>query len=263
MAKIFITGSSSGLGFLAGQYLLARGHEVVLHARDQARSIEIRRALPEVGGVVIGDFERLSEMRAVAAQVNELGAFDAVIHNVGVGENGTARRTEDKLPMVFAVNALAPYVLTALMRRPERLVYLSSSMHVGARADHPRRFWRDGAWRGAMDYSQSKFMDTLLAFAVARRWSSVRSNAVDPGWAPTRMGGPSAPDDLDEGYRTQAWLAEGTESATMVSGKYFHRQRIAHADPATHDERLQDDFLALCAEISGIDFPSEWISERG
>ena len=150
----------------------------------------------QVEGIVEGDLETLAGMRAVAEQVNALGRLDAVIHNAGVGERGTDRLTADGVPMVFAVNVLAPHVLTALIERPDRLVYLSSSMHSGARPAHLAAHWQDGRWVGRTSYSQSVLV-TALAFAVARLWPEVCSNAVDPGWVPTRMGGSSAPDDLE------------------------------------------------------------------
>jgi NAD(P)-dependent dehydrogenase (short-subunit alcohol dehydrogenase family) len=193
MARIFITGSSGGLGLLAGRQLAKRGHRVVLHARDAAKTAAIRAALPGVEAVVEGDLETMAGMRAVAQAANALGRFDAVIHNAGVGERGTDRLTADGLPVVFAVNVLAPYLLTALIERPDRMVYLSSGMHSGARPAQLATLWRDGRWMGRISYSQTKFLVTALAFAAARLWPGVRSNAVDPGWVPTRMGGSSAP----------------------------------------------------------------------
>lgn len=252
MARIFITGSSSGLGLIAGQQLAERDHHVVLHARDAAKAELARGELPQVESIVQGDLETLAGMRAVAEQVNALGRLDAVIHNAGVGDRDADRLTADGVPAVFAVNVLAPYVLTVLIERPDRLVYLSSGMHSGAKPAHLASHWREGRWTGRISYSQSKFLVTALAFAVARLWPEVRSNAVDPGWVPTRMGGASAPDDLEEGARTQAWLAEGTEPKALVTGQYLHHRRLAQLDAATRDEGVQDELLALCKQISGV-----------
>jgi NAD(P)-dependent dehydrogenase (short-subunit alcohol dehydrogenase family) len=224
----------------------------MLHARDRAKAAATRAALPGVEGVVEGDLETMAGMRAVAEAADALGRFDAVIHNAGVGERGSDRLTEDGLPVVFAVNVLAPYVLTALMERPDRLVYLSSNMHMGARPTRPAAFWQDGRWTGRISYSQTKFLVMALAFAVARLWPGVGSNAVDPGWVPTRMGGSSAPDDLEDGARTQAWLAEGSEPWALLTGQYLHHRRILRPDPATQDANVQDEVLALCEAISGV-----------
>jgi hypothetical protein len=80
----------------------------------------------------------------------------------------------------------------------------------------------------------------------------VFSNAVDPGWVATRMGGPAAPDDLEEGYRTQAWLAAGDDPAALVSGKYFYHRRPRDADPAAYDTARQDELLEVCRRFSRV-----------
>ena len=108
---------------------------------------------------------------------------------------------------------------------------------------------------GAQAYADSKLLDVVLAFAVARRWPDVRANAVDPGWVATKMGGAGAPDDLEEGARTQAWLAAGTDPAADVTGRYlFHREEAA-SHPATTDPATQDGLLAACAELTGAALP--------
>jgi len=254
MARVFITGSSTGLGHLAGSHLLSAGHEVVLHARDEAKAARLRGAFP-AAGVVVGDLERIDGIRAVAATADRLGPYRSVIHNAGVLGGGAAGLSADGLPVVFAVNALAPYLLTALMSRPERLIFLGSSMHLGARLTSLREAWDGGRWRGGIDYSGSKLIMTAFAMAVARLWPGVRANAVDPGWVPTRMGGAFAPHDLEEGWRTQVWLATSDDPAARITGQYLHRRRSAGSDPAVHDISFQEDVLALCAGISGTDFP--------
>jgi NAD(P)-dependent dehydrogenase (short-subunit alcohol dehydrogenase family) len=255
VARVFITGSTDGLGFGAARLLLEAGHRVVLHARNPARADDVRRRLAGSEAVVVGDLARIAEMRGVAEQVNRLGRFDAVIHNAAVGYQQPRTETEDGLPQLFAVNALAPYVLTALVEKPERLVYMSSGMHRGAEASLEDVAWTRRRWRGAEAYSESKLQNLLLAFAVARRWSGVRSNAVNPGWVPTKMGGPSAPDDLEEGCRTQVWLATSDEPGARISGAYFHHLRPQACDPAAHDHARQDGFLDVCRRYSGIPFP--------
>lgn len=252
MARIFITGSSSGLGLLAGQQLAARGHRVVLHARNSSKVAGTRAALPELEDVVTGDLEVMQEMRSVAEAANALGRFDSVIHNAGVGDRSADRLSVDGLPVVFAVNVLSAYVLTALMEQPDRLIYLSSGMHVGARPSRLQAFFQDGRWNGPVSYPQTKFMITTLAFAVSRQWPEVRANAVNPGWVPTRMGGPSAPDNLEEGAQTQTWLAEGREPGALLTGRYFRSREIVKPDHATHDTQVQDELLMICKRISGV-----------
>ena len=196
MARVFVTGSSEGLGLMAGQLLIEQGHKVVLHGRSRERADEAMARAPGAEAAVIGDLSRIREMKAVADQVNRLGRFDAVIHNVGVGYREPRRvETEDRVEHVFAVNVLAPYVLTALIKRPDRLVYLSSGLHHGAEANFEDLLWSKRPWHGAQAYSESKLYDAMLAFAIARVWPEVRSNALEPGWVATRMGGSGATGD--------------------------------------------------------------------
>jgi NAD(P)-dependent dehydrogenase (short-subunit alcohol dehydrogenase family) len=185
--------------------------------------------------------------------VNGLGRFDAVIHNAAVGYREPHRLTADGLPHVFAVNTLAAYILTTLIERPKRLVYLSSGMHQHADANLDDILWRKRRWNGSTAYAESKLHDGMLAFAVARRWPDVLSNAVEPGWVATRMGGPGAPDDLDQAHRTQAWLAASDDAAALTTGGYFYHLKPRRTNPQAGDEALQDRLLSICAEVSGVD----------
>lgn len=128
--RVFITGSADGLGLMAGRLLAGQGHSVVLHARNQLRARDAKASLPQAEAVVMGDVSTIAAMVSVAEQVNALGDFDAVIHNAAIGYQEQKKVvTADGLPELFAVNSLAPYVLTALIRRPARLIYLSSGLH--------------------------------------------------------------------------------------------------------------------------------------
>src|SRR6266851_2152407 len=192
MARIFITGSADGLGQLAAQRLAALGHDVVLHGRNRDRAQDAMRAVPGARTALEGDL--------------------ASIHNAGVYRPSAGRReTVDGLDDVFAINALAPYLLTALIEGPPRLIYLTSGMHQGGDPDLRDLQWRQQRWNGSQAYANSKLFDVVLAFAVARLWPQVLSNAVDPGWVPTKMGGLSAPGDLELGVATQVWLAVSDE----------------------------------------------------
>jgi NAD(P)-dependent dehydrogenase (short-subunit alcohol dehydrogenase family) len=231
MARVFITGSADGLGRAAAQTLLEQGHEVVVHARTRDRLAAVRDLLDRGAAAVVGDLSDPEETRDVAGQVNRLGRMDAVIHNAGVLGG----------PQVLPVNIVAPYLLTALIDRPQRLVYLSSGMHRGGRATLTGIDWSGHRVPGS--YSDSKLFVTTLAVAVARRWAEVVSNAVDPGWVPTRMGGPGAPDDLRLGHLTQVWLATSDDPQARTSGGYWHHQRRTEPHPAVHDRRFQDQLL--------------------
>jgi NAD(P)-dependent dehydrogenase (short-subunit alcohol dehydrogenase family) len=253
MAKVFITGSSDGLGLMAGRLLAEQGHAVVLHARTEARAEAARVALPQADSVLVGDLSTLAAMRDVAHQANKLGRFDAVIHNVGLGYREPRRvETADGLSQLWAVNVLAPYVLTALMHKPARLVYLSSGMHTGGDPNLEDLQWSGRRWNGSQAYSDTKLHDVLLAFGVARHRPDVLSNAVHPGWVPTRMGGSGAPDDLGQGHKTQAWLAVSDAPAARVTGSYFYHQQPKEVNPAARDPERQDRLLDYCRDLAGV-----------
>jgi NAD(P)-dependent dehydrogenase (short-subunit alcohol dehydrogenase family) len=213
--------------------------------------------VPGAETVVVGDLASIAETREVAERANQLGTFDAVIHNAAVGYREARRvQTEDRLPHVFAINTLAPYLLTALMQRPKRLVYLSSGLHQSGDISLEDLAWERRPWQGMAAYSDSKLHDVLLAFAVARRWPEVFSNALEPGWVATKMGGPGAPDDLDAGHRTQVWLAVGNDPAARVSGKYFYHLRPRSPHPAVFDVERQEKLIEACHRFSGARLPS-------
>ena len=257
MARVLITGSTDGLGLMAAQLLLDEGHDVTFHARSAARAADLRRDEPRATSVLVGDLASVAETRDVAGQANALGRFDAVIHNAGVGYRQPRRiGTPDGLAHVFAINVLAPYLLTALMKAPARLVYLSSGMSGGGDPSLDDPQWTSRRWNGAQAYSDSKLYDTVLALAVARHWPGVLSNAVEPGWVATRMGGVGAPDDLAQGPVTQAWLAVSDDPAATVSGGYFYHQRPREPNPAARDTGLQDALLDYCASLTGTPLPA-------
>jgi NAD(P)-dependent dehydrogenase (short-subunit alcohol dehydrogenase family) len=256
MARVLITGSTDGLGLMAAKSLVDDGHAVTLHARNARRADEALRALPRAGHIVVGDLASIDETRQVADQANALGRHDAVIHNAGVGYRESGRiDTPDGLSHVFAINVLAPYLLTALIARPDRLVYLSSGMHKSGEADFEDLQWVTRRWNGAQAYADSKLWDVTLAFAVARLWPDVLSNAVEPGWVPTKMGGPAAPDDLSLAPVTQVWLAVSNDPTAMVTGRYFYHQKTRATHPAAQSVEAQDNLLDQCAEITGIVLP--------
>jgi NAD(P)-dependent dehydrogenase (short-subunit alcohol dehydrogenase family) len=179
-----------------------------------------------------------------------------VIHNAAVGYRESHQLTKDGLPHLFAINTLSAYILTALIERPKRLVYLSSGMHHHVDANLDDILWKKRRWDGSAAYAESKLHDAMLAFAVARRWPQVSSNSLEPGWVPTQMGGRGAPDDMGQAHLTQAWLASGDDPKSQVSGEYFYHLRRMEPNPQAHDPVLQDRLIAICAEISGVTLPT-------
>jgi NAD(P)-dependent dehydrogenase (short-subunit alcohol dehydrogenase family) len=252
MSRIFITGSTDGLGLAAARVLMDEGHEVVLHARSRQRASVLAELARRSAGTAIGDLSSASETRSIAEQVNKIGRMDAVIHNAGIYQVPARGKTAEGHATVLAVNALAPYILTALIERPKRLVYLSSGMHRGANGSLRDVDWTERRWDSGTAYSESKLYLTALAFAVARRWPEVLSNAVDPGWVPTKMGGPGAPDDLTLGHLTQTWLAVSEDAAAKVSGKYWHHRKQRTPAAEAVDPEFQDRVVAKFAGLTGV-----------
>jgi NAD(P)-dependent dehydrogenase (short-subunit alcohol dehydrogenase family) len=252
MSRVFITGSSDGLGLAAARTLISEGHEVVLHARSSERAAALSDVAGRAVGVVIGDLSSAAQTRALAEQVNKIGRMDAVIHNAGIYNEASRAPTPEGHAKVLAVNTLAPYMLTALIERPHRLIYLSSGLHRGGSGSLRDIDWVTRRWDAGAAYAESKLFVTAFAFAVARHWPDVLSNAVDPGWVPTKMGGPGATDDLTEGHLTQTWLAVSKDSAAQVSGAYWHHRQQRPPAAEALDVAFQDRLVAKLSELTGL-----------
>ncbi|MBN8575501.1 MAG: SDR family NAD(P)-dependent oxidoreductase [Cytophagales bacterium] len=238
MARVFITGSADGLGQLSAQLLIKQGHNVVLHARDEARAKDALAKTPGAEAVVTGELSDIAETIALAKKVNDLGAFDAIIHNAGVY---TAPAKQ-----IFTINTVAPYVLTCLITKPKRLIYLSSGLHKQGTVN------LEGIAQERISYSDSKLHVLMLAKALTRKWPDVYANAVDPGWVPTKMGGKNAPDDLQKGFETQAWLAVSEDTSAKVSGRYFFHQKERPYNLLADDVPEQDKFLKLMEKMTKV-----------
>lgn len=232
-----MTGASTGLGLATVRALLGAGHDVVLHARSAER-VEDPGVLDRVAGAAYGDLSDLDATTALAAELDGLGRFDAVVHNAGTMDRSLAT----------AVNVVAPYVLTALMRPPGRSIVLSSGMHRSGTTDLAR----------GGSYSDTKLWVTTLTMALAGLWPSTLSHAVDPGWVPTRMGGAGAPDDLAEGHRTQAWLAVAPEEdLDPRTAGYWHHRAPREPHPATRDAGFQQRVLEHLEGLTGVRLGAE------
>ncbi len=252
MSKVLITGSADGLGREAAKQLVRGGHEVVLHARDQARAQQALAGVPGAASALPGDLASITSTRVLADLINAAGTFDAIIHNAGIGYRERARReTVDGLEHVFQINVLAPYLLTALVNRPARLIYLSSGLHRSGDPDLSDLQWEQRRWDGYQAYSDSKLFDAVLAAALARRWPDVISTSVDPGWVGTKMGGPGAPGEIGPGAETQVWLATSDDPLARQSGRHFYHTKLRETHSAVADPVVQDGLLAACYELTG------------
>lgn len=245
MANIFITGSADGLGFLAARALLLQGHVVTLHARNEKRRLDVLKKLPEGVRVLTGDLGNLEETKELALKVNELGKFDTIVHNAGVYQAGGAE--------LFTVNVLAPYILTSLIEKPKRLIYLSSDMHKGGHS----KFTGVLSNMDQITYADTKLYVLMLCKAIAKLWPDVYANTLNPGWVPTKMGGRNAPDSLESGYQTQVWLAVSNDKPIKVSGRFFYHLRETGYNLEADEIPQQVQLLKWCQKITGVAFPEQ------
>jgi NAD(P)-dependent dehydrogenase (short-subunit alcohol dehydrogenase family) len=264
MARILITGSSDGIGSLTARALIKRGHTVVLHARNAQRAKDAARLSPGSAAVLIADLTCIPQIRQLATEANKLGPFDAVLHNAGLYFGMERVIGESGLPSLFCVNVLAPFMLTCLMDRPKRLVYVSSGMHRSGRARLDASSNGDAKELKGCNYSDSKLYDVMLAKYFARRFDKegVACNAVDPGWVPTKMGGRGAPDDIQQSVEAFVMLALGEGAAKGKTGKFFKTVREATPNRTAEDEGLQDRLVRELERIGEVQVPNGKLSGR-
>lgn len=207
---------------------------------------------------MIGDLGSIAGTKKLAAEADKYGPFDAVVHNAGLGPGNKDNKTPDGLQSTFAVNSLGPYILTSLMAKPKRLLYLSSSLHSGGDDSLKDIAWTERSWNAMSAYSDSKLHDIMLANAVARHWPDVQSCSMDPGWIKTKMGGGGAPGHTSTPAKALAAFAAGNSDIVgEKTGVYFNPQGAKTPHKGATSQAKQDEFLKICEEISGVSFPKK------
>ncbi|CAM1505190.1 Fc.00g108270.m01.CDS01 [Cosmosporella sp. VM-42] len=254
MVRIFITGSSDGIGQAAAKLLAEQGHQVILHARNADRAASAHAAIPKAKAVLVGDLSSIAETKKLAKEANAAGPFDAIVHNAGIGYGSTSSRqiTADNISAVFAVNTLAPYILTCLMDKPaSRLLFMSSDSHYGG----------DETLRNATQshsYGDSKLHDVMLANAFARRWSDIQVVSMHPGWVRTKMGGSAAPGGMDKPAKALAnWAVGEGPLAKLKSGAFLTTSGESSTHPGAGNVDKQEELLSICKEVSGCSIPGD------
>ncbi|KAM0722596.1 hypothetical protein Q7P37_002037 [Cladosporium fusiforme] len=255
MARILITGSSDGIGQQAAKILSERGHQVFLHARNENRASQAKAAIPKAHGVIIGDLSTVSDVKKLAAEANKSGPFDTVIHNAGLGLQTNGEKTADGVAQIFAVNSMAPFVLTALMDKPKRLLYMSSGLHQGGDPSLEDVTWASREFRPSDAYNDTKMHNVVLSKAVAKRWPDVQSASLDPGWIRTKMGGPTATGTVDAPAEMIAAYAVGESAAGDKTGIYLNPGGVGEPHDATKQSEKQDQLLGIYEKISGVSLP--------
>jgi NAD(P)-dependent dehydrogenase (short-subunit alcohol dehydrogenase family) len=253
MATVLITGSSTGIGQAAAVALAESGHDVVLHARNEQRAEEALAAVPRAAGVVTADLASFQETRTMAAQAEKFGRFDTVVLNAGLGlKHATERQlTVDGNELMFHVNTLSAYLLTALLEDPQRLIFVSSAVAGDGILDLDDPSFARRPFTGWQAYQDTKLHLILMALGVGRRRPEVQSLAFDPGWVSTQMtlrNGDSAPLDPAHAGERLARLA----TADAVPPDSWDTERAWRPGPREQSQENQDGLLALCARLTGV-----------
>ncbi|MDN4480305.1 SDR family NAD(P)-dependent oxidoreductase [Demequina muriae] len=256
MSRIFITGSSQGIGAECARQLLDLGHEVILHARDDDRASAALAANPGATAVLTGDLASIEQTTALAAAANEQGPYDAIIHNAGLGGDAPERvTTADGIERIYQVNVVAPYLLTALMPVAKRMIYLTSGLEANG---HWHPYDLQGStreWNGMQAYSDSKLQLSMLAIEIAALNPDSAVNVVDPGWIRTRMGGAEAWDPVELGAETQVWLADSDEPDATTTGRYLKRREQLEPNPTVRDAEARDALVYELIKVTGVVLP--------
>ena len=242
--KIFITGSSDGLGSRVGKALVNKGHRVTLHGRNAQRAADAEKACPGADGVLICDLSSTEAAKNLAKELNEKGPWDCIIHNAGVMRIAASSKGPEGLPTLFATNTLAPYILASLVKPPKKLIFLSSQMHQSG----------DGSLKNLQScgYSDSKLHNTALAFYFAKKFPNCEVNSLDPGWVQTKMGGSGASDDIDAAVDSYVFLAEGCGK----TGEHWYHSKLRSWKKDAGDEEMQEKLVKELESISGVSPPS-------
>ncbi len=249
MATICVTGSTDGIGLATARVLLAQGHRVLVHARTEERGRPVVAALDGDVALVTGDLASLAQVRGLAAQLREHKPLDALAHNAGVWVRGDIPRTTvDGFETTFAVNVLAPHLLTALLADAlrSRLVWLGSGMAGSGRPD-PAALGQERDPRRA--YADSKACDVALAQAWDRRLPAVASAAVDPGWVRTKLASAGAPGVVEDSADTLSWCCT---QADLSAAPYWKDRRPVPVPGRLRDAALQDALAAACDRLTGL-----------
>jgi NAD(P)-dependent dehydrogenase (short-subunit alcohol dehydrogenase family) len=245
MSRVLVTGSNDGIGAGIAEILATNGHQVVRHARNAGRAVAGEE-------FVLGDFASLTGVRAMAAKLREQPPLDVIVHNAGWASPDEVRPvTEDGFEQTFQIHVLAPYLLTALLPLPRRIVFVNSDSIRRGVLD-PADLNHEKEWTSAAAYADSKLAQAALTLGLARRYPDVLINAVHPGWVRTKMSPPEAPLDIAEGAGTPVWLATSNDPDATVTGAYFQLRKQVRLNEALFDVDLQDAVLAACAELTGV-----------
>lgn len=260
---VLVTGATSGIGRATAFELARRGLRVIVHGRDAARLDETVEHIGRETGVTperaLADFSSLAEVRSLAEDVTErFGALDVLINNAGLLLH-RRRLTPDGLETTFAVNTLAPFLLTRLLlpaldaAAPSRIVNVSSAAHRAISRVDFDDLQSERHYGGYRAYALSKLGNILVTYGQAERLDAGRTtcNCLHPGTISTKLlhaglGFGGAP--VEKGARVPVHLAT-SEDVEGVTGRYFTDEEPTLSSPLSYDEDLRERFWTECERL--------------
>ena len=273
---VLVTGGSGGIGKATALGLAAMGAHLAITGRDRARAEEAAREIRAAGGgqvhVFVADLTSQAEVRRLAGEVTEsLSRIDVLVNNAG-GFWNTRHVTADGLERTFAVNHLAPFLLTGLLlgrlthSAPARVVTVASSAHASGRLDFDD-LQGERSYSGARAYSQSKLANVMFTYELARRLqgTAVTANALHPGVVRTSFGAedPSGVQRLlvpfmrpvmkspAQGAATSIHLASAPD-LEQVTGRYFAASKPRRSAPRSYDQAAAERLWQVSADLAGL-----------
>lgn len=269
-----VTGATSGIGKAAATALAGAGATVVLVGRDRDRTEAVAAAIGSASAspprAEIADLASLEQVRGLAGRLAGLERIDVLINNAGL-VLGERRITPDDFEHVFAVNHLAPFLLTSLLlpkltaSAPARVITVTSDAHSAARLDladpNLERGW--DSWRS---YANSKLANILFTRELARRLdgTGVTANCAHPGVVRTGFGRESRPllrlgitiarpfmASPERGADTIVYLASSPEVADQTGGYYVKRQR-REPSAAARDDTAARELWEISEKMTGL-----------
>lgn len=265
---ILVTGATDGIGRQTALELAQLGHTVIVHGRTEARGQttihDLKQTVPEARlEPAVADFASLQQVRDMAHDLEaRFEAIDVLINNAGVFRH-ERELTVDGFETTFAVNHLAPFLVTNLLlaklaaSAAARIITVSSNTHLGARLNLDD-LGSERQYSGYSAYSASKLANVLFAFELAERQQAqgkaIASNALHPGVISTKLlgaGWGGSGNDWAEGAETPLFLATSA-SVEGVTGKYFVRKREASVNPLANDPVMRKRLWDESAKMVGL-----------
>ena len=260
---ILITGATDGIGRQTALELAQKGYKLILHGRDASKGESVLRAVQQAGSpqsvYFNADLVSLRSVAALAARIrDEQPTLNVLINNAGV-YNRERQLSTDGFELTFAVNYLAPFLLTTELLQvlksnaPARIINVTSNAYRNAKIAYDDLNWKQNynSWKA---YKASKMALTLFTFTLARKLegSHVSANCLHPGAVDTKMlrsvSAETQGISLVEGAKTSVFLAT-SETIQGASGLYFENQEVVETEAVTRDLAEQEKLWRLSQEL--------------